>query len=97
MLNLIIDNFMLPIALNLVDINKIVISDKFKHSDKGFKYFVGYTDDNIIGPLCIVLPQISGYIKYFDIDGKNRSFKLKIVLYWWNIVKCGRNLKRYQT
>ena len=24
---------------NLVDLNKIVISDKFKHSDKGFKYF----------------------------------------------------------
>ena len=25
------------IALNLVKIDKIVISDKFKHSDKGFK------------------------------------------------------------
>ena len=25
-----------PIGLNLVDTNKIVISNKFKHSDKGF-------------------------------------------------------------
>ena len=82
MLNLIIDKFMLPIALNLVDINKIVTSDKFKHSDEGSNYFVGYTDDNIIGPLCIVSPHMSGYIKYFDIGRKNRSFKLKIVLYW---------------
>ena len=28
------------IDLNLVDINKIVISYKFKHSDNGFKCFV---------------------------------------------------------
>ena len=26
--------------LNLVDINKIVISDKFKHRDKGFKFLL---------------------------------------------------------
>ena len=30
------------IDLNLADINKIVISDKFEHSDKGFKIFIGY-------------------------------------------------------
>ena len=28
------------IALNLVNISKIVVSDKFKHSDDGFKYFM---------------------------------------------------------
>ena len=27
--------------LNLVNISKIVISDKLKHSHKGFKYFIG--------------------------------------------------------
>ena len=48
------------IGLNLVDTNKIVISDKFKHSDNGFKYFIGYKDDNVIKPLCIILPQMSG-------------------------------------
>ena len=26
-----------PIALNLVNVNEILISDKFEHSDKGFK------------------------------------------------------------
>ena len=30
------------IALNLVNTNKIVVSDKFKHSDDGSKYFIGY-------------------------------------------------------
>ena len=58
------------IGLNLVDINKIVISDKFKHSDKGFKYFIGYKDDNIVRSLCIILPRMIRYIKYFENGGK---------------------------
>ena len=37
-----------PIDLNSVDTNKIVISDKFKHTDDDFKYFIGYQEDNII-------------------------------------------------
>ena len=40
-----------PIVLDLVDMDKIVISDKVKHIDKGSKYFFGYEDDNIITPL----------------------------------------------
>ena len=35
--------------------------DKFKHSDKGFKYFVVYADDDIIRLLSIMLPQINDY------------------------------------
>ena len=42
------------------------------HSDNGSKYFIGYKDDNIIRPLCIILPQMSGFIKYFD-NGENMS------------------------
>ena len=34
------------IALNLVNTNKIVVSDKFNYSDDGFKYFIGYLHDN---------------------------------------------------
>ena len=65
------------IDLNLVDIRKIVISDKFKHNDNGFKYFIGYKEDDIVEPLCIILPQMSGYIKYFENGGKNMSFVIK--------------------
>ena len=53
-----------PIALDLVNVNQILISDKFKHNNTGFKYFIGYKDDYIIRPLCIILLQISGFIKY---------------------------------
>ena len=41
------------IDLNLVETGKIAISDKFKHSANGSKYFIGYKKDNIIRPLCI--------------------------------------------
>ena len=57
-------------ALNLLDANKIVVSDKFKHSHDGFKYFIGYLyDEHVIRPLCIILPQMSGYIKYLNNGG----------------------------
>ena len=61
------------IALNLIDTDKIVISDKFKQSHNGPKYFIGYLSDNIIRPLCIILLSMNGYIKYFDNGRKNIS------------------------
>ena len=30
-----------PIDLDLVNVDQIIVSDKFKHSDDGFKYFIG--------------------------------------------------------
>ena len=69
-----------PIDLMSVNVNQIVISDKFKHSDEGFKYFIGYQDNEIVKPLCIVLPQMSGYIKHFENGGKNMSFLLKMIM-----------------
>ena len=60
-----------------VSVDQIVVSDKFKHSDKGFKYFIGYQEGEIVKPLCIILPQMNGYIKYFENEGKNMSFLIK--------------------
>ena len=54
-----------PFNLDLVNVDQIVISDKFKHSDDGFKHFIGYKEGEIVKPLCIILPQMSGHIKYF--------------------------------
>ena len=66
-----------PIDLNLINIDQIVVFDKFKHSDDGFKYFIGYKEGEIVKPLCIILPQMTGYIKYFENGGKNMSFVIK--------------------
>ena len=43
-----------PIDLDLINVDRIVVSDKFKHSDDGFKYFIGYKEAEIVKPLCIV-------------------------------------------
>ena len=51
------------IDINLVNVDQILISDKFKHSDDGFKYVISYKEDEIIKPLCIILPQMSCHIK----------------------------------
>ena len=37
-----------PINLNLVNVDQIVISDKFKNSDDDFKYFVAYKEGEIV-------------------------------------------------
>ena len=66
-----------PLTLNLVDIDKIVISDKFKYNNKDFKYFIGYKENSIFRLLWIILPEMSGYIKYFGNGGKNISLKIE--------------------
>ena len=66
-----------PINLVLLNVDQIVISDKIKHNYDGFKYFIGYKEDDIVKPLCIILTQMSGYIKYFENGGKNMSFLIK--------------------
>ena len=65
------------INLDLVNVDQIVISHKFKHNDDGFKYIIGYKKDDIPKLLCIILPQMSGYIKYFENRGKNMLFLIK--------------------
>ena len=66
-----------PIDLDLINVDQIVVSDKFKHSDGGFKYFIGYKEGEIIKPLCMILPQMTGYIKYFENGEKSMPFVIK--------------------
>ena len=56
---------------------QIVISDKFKHNNESFKYFIGYQEGEFVQPLWIILPRISGYMKYFEYGNKNMSFLIK--------------------
>ena len=77
-----------PIDLLSVDLDRIVVSDKFKHNDEGFNHFIGYLEGEIVKPLCIILPQMNGYIKYFENGSKNMSFLL-------NMIKCGINTMKF--
>ena len=82
-----------PIDLLSVNGDQIVVSDKFKHNNKGFKHFIGYLKGEIVKPLCIILPQMSGYIKYFENGSKNMSFLIKDDKVWdkcdeiWDAIK----------
>ena len=62
------------ISLDSVDLNKIVVSKKWKINDTTHKHIWGYLNNDTFQPLCVILPQMDGYIKYFDDGGKNMSF-----------------------
>ena len=78
-----------------VALYQIVVSYKFKHNDAGFKYFISY----LKLPLCIILPQMSGYIKYFENGCKNMSFLIKDEELWykydeiWDVIKDKLDIK----
>ena len=87
------------IPLNSVNTSNIVISYKVKHNDDSYKYFIGYHNDDVIRPLCDILPQMNEYIKYFENGGKNMSYKIEdesvYIKYTeiWNKIKVILNLK----
>ena len=96
------------ILLDSVDLSKIVVSSRWKLNDKTYKYFCGYlnndttgssSSERIIKSLCVILPQMNGYIKYFDDGGKNMSFVTddeKVYEKYdeiWNVVKILLKLK----
>ena len=51
-----------PIDLMSVMVDQIVVSNKSKHNNEGFKYFIDYQEGEIVKPLCFLLPQMSGCI-----------------------------------
>ena len=85
------------IDIYLVNVDQILISDKLIHSDDGFKYVISYKEDEIVKPLCIILPEMSCHIKYFEKGGKNISL-IKDDDVWdkyneiWNKIKRTLNL-----
>ena len=78
-------------------INKIVVSDKFEYSDTGFKQLIGQKDDNSIRPLRIILPEMSGYIKYFDNGRKKMSLMIGDDNVFLKHYEIGTKLKSYYT
>ena len=59
-----------PIDLMSVNSDQIVISCKFKHNNEDFKYFIGDQEGGIVKLLCIILPQMCGYLKCVENGGK---------------------------
>ena len=60
-----------------LNVDNILVSKKEAYGTKNsFKYFIGYNDNDIIRPLCIRLPQITGYVRKFN-ENSFMSFRVK--------------------
>ena len=58
------------------DVNNILVSKKEPYGTKNsLKYFIGYNDNDVIKPLCIRLPQMTGYAIKFD-ENATMSFRV---------------------
>ena len=65
-------------SLNDIDVNKTLVSKKESYGTKNsLKYFIGYNDGDVIRLLCILLPQMIGYVKHFDVI---RQCPLRLVI-----------------
>ena len=80
---------------NIEDINadNLSVSKKGPYGNKNsFKYFIGYYDNDVIRPLCIRLPQMTGYARKFD-ENATMSFIVKDKKLLKYILKYGKQLK----
>ena len=75
-----------------INVNNTLVSKKEPYGNKNsFKYFIGYNDNDIIRPLCIRLPQMTGYARKFDENAtmsfivKNKQLLKKYIKIWETI------------
>ena len=54
-------------SIDDIDVNKILVPKKEPYGTKNsFEYFIGYNDHDVIRPLRVRLPQMTGYVRKFD-------------------------------
>ena len=59
-----------------IDVNKILVSKKEPCAkNNSLVYFIGYNDNDVIGPLCLKLSQMTGYINKFK---ENIAISLRV-------------------
>ena len=60
-----------------INVDNILVSKKEAYATKNsFKYFIGYNDNDIIKPLCIRLPEMTGYVRKFN-ENSTMAFRVK--------------------
>ena len=65
-----------PFQIDDVDVNKILVSKKEPYGTKNaLKYFIGYNDNDVIRPLCLRLPKMTGYARKFK---ENTTMSLRV-------------------
>ena len=81
-------------SIDDIDVNNILVSKKESYgTKKSLKYLIGYNDNDIIRPLCVKLPQMTGYARKFDENAtmsfivKNKQLLKKYTKIWETIEK----------
>ena len=77
-----------------IDVNNILVSKKGSYGTKNsFKYFISYNDNDIIRPLCIRLPQMTGYARKF-VENTTLSFIVKNKYLLKNFIKIWETIEK---
>ena len=83
--------------INNTDVNNILVSKKEKYGK--YDSFIGYNDNNVIEPLYLELPEMTGYINKFN-ENKNKnkntitmSLKVNEKIFLKAPIKHGKKLK----
>ena len=81
--------------INDIDANKILVSKEEAYGTKNsFKYFIGYSDNDVIRPLCVRLPQMTGYARKFD-ENATVCFRVNNIQLLQNYNKIWEKSKSY--
>ena len=57
-----------------IDANETLVSKEEPYgTNKSIQYFIGCNDNDDIRPLCILLPQMIGYVKFFNNNNNNNN------------------------
>ena len=59
-----------------------------------FKHFIEYNDNDVIRPLCIKPPQMTGYVRKFE-GNTTKSFKISDKQMLKSTIKYGKESKYY--
>ena len=77
-----------------IDVNKILVSKKEPYGTKiSYKYFIRYNDNDVIRPLCLRLPQMTGYTKKFN-ENATMSFRINNTHLLKNYTKIWEKIKK---
>ena len=55
-----------PIFKKDVDIEKVSVYNKISSSEKSYKYFIGYLQNDQVKPVHIMLPKTSAHVKSYE-------------------------------
>ena len=71
-----------PINIWDVNVDDIVISNLIETKPNS-KYLIGYLD-KVLGPLVLILPKMSGYVKTFKVKDRDKDKNNKLMSFHMN-------------